>query len=155
MKKRTPDHSLRASFTGRIPALLVGIAFALVAVGLAQASATGYDAPSKSNPDFTAIDRYVEKQMDETRMPGVALGIIKGDEIVHLKGFGEADSSGTAVTAQTPFIIGSMSKSFTALAIMQLVEDGKVELDAPVQRYLPWFRVADEEASRRIAVRHL
>src|SRR5215217_4123855 len=64
--------------------------------------------------------------MDETRMPGVALGIVKGDTILHLKGFGEADDSGRAVTAQTPFIIGSMSKSFTALAIMQLVEYAKL-----------------------------
>ena len=93
--------------------------------------------------------------MDAQRIPGLALGIVQGDEIVHLRGFGEADSSGRAVTPQTPFIIGSLSKSVTALAVMQLVEAGKVELDAPVQRYLPWFRVADEEASAEITVRHL
>jgi CubicO group peptidase (beta-lactamase class C family) len=93
--------------------------------------------------------------MEKMRMPGLALGIVKGDEVAHLEGFGNADSSGRAVTPQTPFIIGSTSKSFTALAIMQLVEDGKVELDAPVQRYLPWFRVADPQASARITVRHL
>ncbi len=52
-------------------------------------------------------------------------------------------------------MIGSLTKSFTALAVMQLVEQGKVELDAPVQRYLPWFRVADEAASAQITVRHL
>jgi CubicO group peptidase (beta-lactamase class C family) len=59
------------------------------------------------------------------------------------------------VTPQTPFILFSSSKSFTALAIMQLVEAGQVELDAPVQRYLPWFRVADPDASAQITVRHL
>lgn len=48
-----------------------------------------------------------------------------------------------------------MSKSFTSLAVMQLVEAGKVELDAPVQRYLPWFHVADPTASARITVRQL
>ena len=52
-------------------------------------------------------------------------------------------------------MIGSMSKSFTALAVMQLVEAGKVELDAPAQRYLPWFRVSDPTASARITVRQL
>jgi CubicO group peptidase (beta-lactamase class C family) len=52
-------------------------------------------------------------------------------------------------------IIGSVSKTFTALAVMQLVEAGKLELDAPVQRYLPWFRVADPDASARITVPHL
>ncbi len=58
-------------------------------------------------------------------------------------------------TPQTPFFIGSLTKSFTALAVMQLVEAGKIELDAPVQRYLPWFRVADLWASARMTVRHL
>ena len=51
------------------------------------------------------------------------------------------------MTAQTPTLIGSLTKSFTAVAIMQLVEQGKVELDAPVQRYLPWFSLADPAAS--------
>ena len=59
------------------------------------------------------------------------------------------------MTPQTPFLIGSVTKSFTALAIMQLSEAGRVQLDAPVQRYLPWWRVADPDASTQITVRHL
>ena len=88
-------------------------------------------------------------------IPGLALAIVKGDQIVYLKGYGHADQSGRPVTPQTPFLIGSITKTFTALAVMQLVEAGKVELDAPVQRYLPWFRVADPEASAQITVRML
>jgi CubicO group peptidase (beta-lactamase class C family) len=80
---------------------------------------------------------------------------VEDDEIVHLRGFGQARPGGEEPTPQTPFIIGSLTKSFTALALMQLVEDGKVELDAPVQRYLPWFRVADPQASAQITLRHL
>jgi CubicO group peptidase (beta-lactamase class C family) len=110
---------------------------------------------SRRDEGFAAIDAYVDAQMRELRIPGLALGIVQGDQIVHLKGFGIADSSGRAVTPQTPFMIGSVTKSFTALAIMQLVEQGKVELDAPIQRYLPWFRVADEAASAQITVRYL
>jgi CubicO group peptidase (beta-lactamase class C family) len=48
-----------------------------------------------------------------------------------------------------------VSKAFTALAVLQLVEAGKLDLDTPIQRYLPWFRVADEVASAQITVRHL
>jgi CubicO group peptidase (beta-lactamase class C family) len=59
------------------------------------------------------------------------------------------------VTPETPFLIGSVTKSFTALAIMQLSEAGQLQLDAPVQRYLPWWRVADPDASTRVTVRHL
>jgi CubicO group peptidase (beta-lactamase class C family) len=93
--------------------------------------------------------------MKDIHLPGVALGIIQGDQIVYLKGYGVADPSGRAVTPQTPFWLASLMKPVTALAIMQLVEAGKVEVDAPVQRYLPYFRLADEQASATITVRHL
>ncbi|HEX7774460.1 MAG TPA: serine hydrolase domain-containing protein, partial [Pyrinomonadaceae bacterium] len=80
---------------------------------------------------------------------------MKDDKIVYLKGYGQADPSGRPMTPQTPLILGSITKSFTALAVMQLVEAGKVELDAPVRRYIPWFRVADPNASAQITVRQL
>ena len=105
--------------------------------------------------DFAAIDAYVTEQMNNRGIPGMALGIVQDDQIVHLQGFGVADSSGRAVTPQTPFYIGSLTKSFTALAVMQLVEAGKIDLDAPVQRYLPWFELANKEASAKITVRNL
>lgn len=107
------------------------------------------------NHDFAAIDAYVTEQMNNLGIPGMALGIVRDGQIVHLQGFGVADSFGRAVTPQTPFYIGSVTKSFTALAVMQLVEAGKIELDAPVQKYLPWFELADKEASAKITVRHL
>ncbi|HEU5097917.1 MAG TPA: serine hydrolase domain-containing protein [Roseiflexaceae bacterium] len=127
----------------------------LVLLTLSFTALPGTAAPRAAPADFTAIDRYVEQELQATRLPGLALGIVQGDQIVHLRGFGVADSKGRPVTPQTPFILASVSKSFTALAIMQLVEAGKVELDAPVQRYLPWFRVADAQASAQITVRHL
>jgi len=109
----------------------------------------------QSETDFAVIDAYVEKQMDNLNIPGMALGIIQDSQIAHLQGFGVADSAGRAVTPQTPFYIGSVTKSFTALAVMQLVEEGKINLDATVQTYLPWFTLADQEASAKITVRHL
>jgi len=104
--------------------------------------------------DFAAIDAYLEAEMRADRVPGVALAIVHGEQIVYLRGFGN-DGTGKSVTPQTTFILGSMSKAFTALAIMQLVEQGKIELDKPVQHYLPWFCLADIEASKKITVRHL
>ena len=106
-------------------------------------------------PDFAAVDAYITGEMQSARLPGAALAVVQGDRIVHLRGFGKADSSGRAVTPQTPFTIGSTTKSFTALATMQLVEAGKLDLDAPVQRYLPWFDVADQGAAAGITIRHL
>lgn len=104
---------------------------------------------------MAAIDRYVASEMGAARIPGMALGVVADGEIVYLKGFGLADASGRRVTPQTPFALGSVSKSFTALAIMQLAEENKLDLDAPVQAYLPAFRLADADASARVTVRHL
>jgi CubicO group peptidase (beta-lactamase class C family) len=59
------------------------------------------------------------------------------------------------VTSRTPFVIASTTKSFTALAVMQLVDEGAVDLDAPVRRYVPELRLADGEATDTISVRHL
>jgi CubicO group peptidase (beta-lactamase class C family) len=89
------------------------------------------------------------------RIPAAAVGVVRGDRIVYLQGFGPADGAGRPVTPQTPFLIGSNSKSLTALAVMQLVDSGEVVLDAPVRSYLPWFRLKDEAASSVITVRQL
>ena len=104
---------------------------------------------------FAAIDNYVRQEMRAVRAPGAAIAIVHGDHIVHARGFGQADPSGKVITRDTPFILGSMTKSFTALAIMQLVEAGRLALDDPVQGYLPWFHVRDRKASARITIRHL
>src|SRR5215217_4982583 len=129
---------------------LVTVACGIALLALGSTSATADD-----GPDLAAVDRYVRSEMDAQRIPGLALGIVHGDRIVHMQGFGQADRSGRQMTPETPFLIGSVTKSFTALAIMQLSEAGQVQLDAPVQRYLPWWRVADPDASTRVTVRHL
>lgn len=110
---------------------------------------------SSGELDTKAIDAYVESKIGWPRIPGLAVAIVKDDRIVYLKGYGQANPSGRPVTPQTPFIIGSITKAFTALAVMQLVEAGKVGLDEPVQKYIPWFRTADANASSQITVRQL
>jgi CubicO group peptidase (beta-lactamase class C family) len=109
---------------------------------------------SKGAP-YDAIDAYVEEQMLRLKVPGVSMAIVEGDRIAYVRGFGRARPGGEAPLPQTPFVLGSTTKSFTALAVMQLVEAGKIDLDAPVQRYLHWFRVADPQESAGITVRHL
>ena len=133
-------------------ALLVGAVLALIHRAFAKPASTK---PVANSASYDAIDDYIDGQMRRLHIPGASLAIVEGDKIVYLRGFGRARPGGETPTPQTPFFIGSLTKSFTALAIMQLVEAGKVELDTPVQRYLPWFRVADPRASAQITVRHL
>lgn len=108
-----------------------------------------------SAPDVARIDVFVREQVQRHGIPGLALALVDGNHIIHTAGYGKADQTGRAVTPQTPFVLASASKPITALAIMQLVEAGKVGLDVPVQHYLPTFRVADPVASQQITVRHL
>ena len=114
-----------------------------------------YATPLQADADFSAVDAYVKAQMKSLNTPGLALAIVRGDQVAYVHGYGQAGSDARPVTPQTPFMIGSTGKSITALAIMQLVEAGRIKLDAPVQTYLPWFRVADPQASAQITVRHL
>lgn len=104
--------------------------------------------------DYAALDTYITAQMAKHGLKGISLAIVQDRETVYLKGYGTA-GSGRPMTPQTPMYIGSQSKSFTGLAVAQLAEQGKIDLQAPVQTYLPWFRVADPEASKKITVTHL
>jgi CubicO group peptidase (beta-lactamase class C family) len=111
--------------------------------------------PSSSNSiDFPTLDAAVQAQMSKHGLPGVALAITQGDQIIYSKGYGTA-GGGRPMTPQTPMYIGSQSKSFTALAIVQLAEAGKLDLNAPVREYIPWFTVADAEATQKITVYEL
>ena len=115
------------------------------------------NASTKQNGEkynFDTLDSYLVQQVQRNRIPGLAIAIVEDDEIVFINGYGNAHP-GLPVTPQTQFYLGSTTKSFTALAAMHLVQEGKLDLDKPVQHYLPWFKVADEEASRTITVRQL
>jgi CubicO group peptidase (beta-lactamase class C family) len=103
--------------------------------------------------DEAELTTFIASQMRLSRIPNLAVGIVRRDKIVYLRGFGT--TAGQQISPRTPFLIGSLSKSFTALAVMQLAEAEKLNLDTPVYQYLSWFRLRDVEASRTITVRHL
>lgn len=101
------------------------------------------------------IEAIVEKTMTENKIPGYALGIVKDGKIVYTKGFGvERIGSDKPVTPQTVFGTGSVGKTATATAVMQLVAEGKIDLDAPVTDYLPYFELADARY-KDVTARHL
>jgi CubicO group peptidase (beta-lactamase class C family) len=117
------------------------------------AFADGTDASAQTYAQ--KIDEYVAAQMKQGNIPGVSIGIVEGNEITYLKGYGTADTKGTPVTPQTPFTICSVGKVFTALAIRQLANEHKLDYDAPVQKYIPWFTLADAKAASKITISNL
>jgi len=83
------------------------------------------------------LDDFINAQLRSQRIPGLALAVIKDGEVVKAAGYGVADrTSGAAVTTETVFKIGSISKPILATAVMRLVQEGRIRLDAPVRTYL-------------------
>ncbi|MFC4585944.1 serine hydrolase domain-containing protein [Sphaerisporangium corydalis] len=100
-----------------------------------------------------SVDSYVERYRAATGLPGVEVAITKGDKVLHATGYGRT-ATGEPVTADTPMAMASVSKSFTALAVLRLADQGRLALDQPVRRYLPEFTMADPRAAK-ITVRQL
>jgi CubicO group peptidase (beta-lactamase class C family) len=109
--------------------------------------------PDRSGSVVTRIDRFLRAQLKDSAIPGAAVAVTRGDRVLTVRGYGH-DSTGAPVTGDSLFRIASLSKSFTALAVMQLVDDGRLRLDDPVQDHLPQFQLADPRAGQ-VTVREL
>ena len=118
---------------------------------VSSSSAQIHNTSEAANPQV--IETIVRRELALRNLPGAALALTRGGRVVQVSGYGR-DSNGRPVTQDTPFYIGSASKAMTAVAVMQLVEAGRIELDAQVRRYLPEFTLADPRVER-ITVRQL
>src|SRR6478735_1030825 len=119
--------------------VVVVVAAVVAAVGPSRGGTPG-------PPSATAATAYVGSQHHGTHVPAISVAVISGSHH-SVRAFGAPTSR--------PFIIGSVSKSFTAMATMQLVESGQVDLDRPVTTYVPAFRTRNAHRSARITVRQL
>ena len=100
------------------------------------------------------VDRIVSRQMEQDGTPGLALAVTDRDGGILSRQYGYADlAARRPITAETLFEIGSTSKSFTAILALQLSEEGLLDLDVPVTKFLPWFEVRSEFDP--ITLRHL
>ena len=121
-------------FRRAVPAIVICLALAFTVTLAAQA-------PPAAPPD---LDAWVARAMKTFDVPGIGLAIVKDGNVVVAKGYGVRKLGATdAVDAKTLFGIASNTKVFTATAIGLLVEEGKIEWDAPVVRYLPAFQMWD------------
>jgi CubicO group peptidase (beta-lactamase class C family) len=104
---------------------------------------------------FDDVSAAVRDAMQETATPGVAVAMLHDGE-EHAAGFGVTSTENPLdVTPETLFQIGSITKTFTGTAVMQLVEQGLVDLDAPLRTYLPALTLGDEDVAARATMRHL
>ncbi|EFH85791.1 serine hydrolase [Ktedonobacter racemifer] len=116
-----------------------------------------YTSPaSATGTDLQGYPEFVEVTMQEWKVPGVAVAIVKDDEIVFAQGFGKRDlAENLEVTPQTVFAIASCSKAFTTMALAILVDEGKLSWDEPVRNYFPALKLCDPTISRLVTLRDL
>ena len=111
--------------------------------------------PQQDDP-FAIIDGCVAQEITSLNAPGGAIGVMRDGQMVYAKGYGVKNRElGGAVDADTQFRNGSVNKMMTAAAIMQLVERRRVDLQAPVTRYVPEFKLKDPAAADSITVWNL
>lgn len=116
-------------------------------------AASGAEAARK---ELEGYDQLVQGMIDAWRVPGLAVAIVKDGEVIYEKGFGFRDvEKKLPVTSDTLFAIGSSTKAFTTFVMGTLVDEGKLDWDKPVSRFLPGFRLHDRTATELITPRDL
>ncbi len=131
------------------------LAAAALAVFLAGATpaAAGSDETSKK---LEELSKRWQEAMTRLQAPGLSVAVVQGDRVLLSRGFGVRDPESEApVTPETMFYIASSTKSFVALAIQMLVEEGRLDLDRPVATYLPRFTLSDPQVARQVTLRDL
>jgi CubicO group peptidase (beta-lactamase class C family) len=112
--------------------------------------------PSATPLDLPALDRWTDRVMRRGRIPGLSLGLVRKGRRLLARGYGYRDRERKLpATSATVYGIASMTKSFTALAVLRLEEHGQLRVRDPVVRHLPEFRTPDPRWTRKITVRHL
>ncbi len=125
--------------------------FAVIMIGKPLAAVTADDTVT---PDYQLIDDYITVEMKSAKIPGLAISIIHGNEVIYQKCYGTADGH-REITADTPFGIGSVGKTFTALAIRQLINEGKLEENNTVKDFIEDFNSTYQGEAVNITIRQL
>ncbi len=127
-----------------------------ILIALSSLVASAFGLPSVAAPrSVVELDALIAREVSNSSYPGFAVAIVKDGRTVFSKGYGVGNlTTKTLVTADTPFMIASVSKVVTGTALMQLVQMGKIDLDEDINAYLP-FKILNPRAAGTITLRHL
>lgn len=134
-----------------------GVALAVVAVVIVGSLAGSVDMAEAADAPAAPgrVDAWILDRMEAHRIPGVAVAVVRDGRTVHLRGYGTAGPCGERVVADTPFLIGSVSKPLTAHVVRRLAQDGTLALDEPVLPHLEHLIDAPPEGFEAVTVRDL
>lgn len=142
-------------------ATISALVTAAVLAGAAPSALAAEEPAAAANPRLAEAaalyDLWAGEQLAYNGIPGVVVGVVSRNGLVWAKGYGTTDlEGGVPLTPSTRFRIGSVSKVFTATAILQLRDGGKLRLDDPVAKHLPWFKVPNPfPTAPPITIEHL
>jgi CubicO group peptidase (beta-lactamase class C family) len=107
------------------------------------------------NAALQKVDQYLQEYKEKIPIPGFSIVLVEKDKIIFNKGYGvERQGIKHPISPNSSLGIGSIGRGFTAIAVLQLVEKGLLDLDAPITQYLPWFKTANKNLSDEITLRH-
>ena len=129
---------------------------AMFFVLLALASTSPFAQASKYETQLAEIDAYIAKARDAWKIPGLAIAIVKDDQVIFAKGYGVRElGKPEPVNEKTLFAIASNSKAFTTALLAILVDEGKLKWDDKVTKYWPEFELYDSYVTREMTMRDL
>lgn len=130
------NHSRREFLSNSVKAA------AAVTVLRSVVSASEFAQSAAVQPVFAKLDEFIARHMRETGAPGLTLALANRDGLIRVSTYGFADTKANLrVVPETMFEIGSISKSFVSLTLMQLRDEGKLDLNKPIAEYLPWLKI--------------
>jgi CubicO group peptidase (beta-lactamase class C family)/D-alanyl-D-alanine dipeptidase len=133
--------------------------YTLLALALLTSPAFAQPSVPPAEPYKAAVaelEKLIKHEVDDKKLPALSIALVDDQKVVWAAGFGFQDRERKIpATAETVYRVGSVSKLFTDVAVMQLVEEGKLDLDAPVAKYLPDFKPSYKEGEKQITLRML
>ena len=100
------------------------------------------------------VDQYLQNYLERTPVPGFAIAIVEDDQVIYNKAYGvEREGYANPMTPNSILAIDALARGFTAMAVLQLVDQGKLNLDDPVTDYIPWFQTSNKDFSDQVTIR--
>lgn len=142
------------SKASKILFLLIFILFIATVYSVEASETIGHQ--EVNDETLTKISEYVQKQFDQNNVIGGNVGIVYRDKLIYSEGIGVADRGrNDTPTEKTAYFVASITKALTATAILQLHDEGKLDIDKPVHNYIPWFQFRNSDRSSRVTLKHL
>jgi len=136
--------------------IITAILCVFVSVSYGSGSINNYFSEAMTQADIDRIDKVVQENMNDGKIPGISLVVVKDNKELYKRGYGYSDvANSILVDSNTVFELGSNSKAFTALGVLKLENDGLLDLNDLVEEHIPWFEMKYQDTTALITIEHV